>query len=168
MKLPSPLSAAIEQLADKIMGKDWRLYSTLLEHWKEIVGNEYAEVSSPAKIVPIPFGTTERDKKFPGAGVLHIKIPKGLALEFSFLTEQIMQRVNGFFGYKAIERIVFEPSYGSESPYSYNEKEQKQASREEDLSEKISKISGIEDRELLLSLKSLGSAILKVNNSNNE
>lgn len=40
-----------------------------------------------------------------------IRLPQGLAMEFNFISEQIKTRVNGFFGYQAIDRIILDPYY---------------------------------------------------------
>jgi len=33
-------------------------------------------------------------------------------MEFTFKTDQMRQRINGYFGYDAIAKIAFEPIYG--------------------------------------------------------
>jgi hypothetical protein len=47
-------------------------------------------------------------------GTLCVRLPKGLTMEFTYKTEQIRQRINGYFGYDAVARIAFEPVYGAE------------------------------------------------------
>jgi len=89
------------------MGKDWSLYANLLEHWPEIVGPEYARVTTPVKITFPP-----RQKEAQRAsGTLVIRIPKGLAMEFTFKIGIIRERITGYFGYEAISKIIFEPCY---------------------------------------------------------
>lgn len=95
------------------MGKDWSLYATLLNHWGEIVGQEYAKVTTPVKIV-FPHGKKEGDQWANGnrtGGILTIALPHGLAMEFSFLTETILSRINAFFGYPAIGKLTFQGRY---------------------------------------------------------
>ena len=90
------------------MGKDWSLYAALLEHWPEIVGQEYAQVTNPAKIT-FPHQPLEPKRR---NGTLTVRLPKGLAMEFTFKTDQIKQRINGYFGYDAIGRIVLDSVAG--------------------------------------------------------
>lgn len=105
--MPSALSKAVERIARRAVGKDWNLYAALLEHWQEIVGAEYARVAAPVKITfPHQPNAARREN-----GTLCLRLPKGLAMEMSFKSEQIRQRINGYFGYEAIGRIALDPVY---------------------------------------------------------
>ncbi len=113
MRLPHTIASTIHSIARTAMGKDWALYATLLNHWGEIVGQDYAKVTTPVKIV-FPQGKKEGDKWASGnrtGGSLTISLPHGLAMEFSFLTDTMLARINGFFGYSAIERIILQGYY---------------------------------------------------------
>ncbi|MFA6279636.1 MAG: DciA family protein [Bdellovibrionales bacterium] len=118
MRLPQTIASTINSIARTAMGKDWALYATLLNHWGEIVGEEYAKVTTPVKIV-FPHGKKEGDKWASGnrtGGILTIALPHGLAMEFSFLTETMLARINGFFGYPAIEKIALQGRYDTALP----------------------------------------------------
>ncbi len=108
------MSTSIDSIARQAIGKDWNLYAALLQHWSEIVGEDYARSTTPVKI-SFPKGKPNEEKWAQGRrqdGTLHIRLPQGLVMEFTFLTEQVRQRIAAFFGYSAIARIVFEPYYG--------------------------------------------------------
>ena len=114
MFLPRTVATAVDVIARQAFGKDWSLYAALLSHWSEIVGPDYARVTTPVKIT-FPKGKQPEDNHGRRTGgTLHIRLPSGLVMEFNFLTDQIRQRITGFFGYDAIIRIVFEPFYGAE------------------------------------------------------
>src|SRR5205814_3041882 len=72
---------------------------SLVSRWPEIVGERYAKVSSPESI------------KFPAGakagGVLTLMVDGAHAPLIQHLTPMIVDRVNRFFGYAAINRIVF-------------------------------------------------------------
>ncbi len=104
MFIPRPVSAAVDKVARQSAGKDWGLYANLLDHWAEIVGAEYARVSTPVKI-SFPYQPNEAQRK---NGVLTVRLPKGLTMEFSFKTEIIRLRINAYFGYDAFSRIALE------------------------------------------------------------
>jgi hypothetical protein len=112
MFMPNALSKSIERIARHAVGKDWNLYAAMLEHWQEIVGAEYARVTTLVKIT-FPHQPSEARR---GDGTLCIRLPKGLAMEFEFKTAHIRQRINAYFGYNAIGRIVFEPVYTIPEP----------------------------------------------------
>jgi hypothetical protein len=73
--------------------------SAIVSRWAEIVGERYARVSAPESI------------KFPAGkkagGVLTLLVDGAHAPLIQHLTPMIVDRVNRFFGYAAINRIVF-------------------------------------------------------------
>jgi hypothetical protein len=72
---------------------------SIVSRWGDIVGERYARVSSPESI------------KFPAGkkagGVLTLLVEGAHAPLIQHLTPMIVDRVNRFFGYAAINRIVF-------------------------------------------------------------
>jgi hypothetical protein len=72
---------------------------SIVSRWGELVGERYAKVSSPESI------------KFPAGkkagGVLTLLVDGAHAPLIQHLTPMIVDRVNRFFGYAAINRIVF-------------------------------------------------------------
>jgi hypothetical protein len=72
---------------------------SIVSRWSEIVGERYAKVSAPESI-RFPAG-----KK--AGGVLTLLVDGAHAPLIQHLTPMIVDRVNRFFGYAAINRIVF-------------------------------------------------------------
>lgn len=72
---------------------------SIVSRWNEIVGDRYAKVSCPESI------------KFPAGkkagGVLTLLVEGAHAPLIQHMTPMIIERVNRFFGYAAINRIVF-------------------------------------------------------------
>ncbi|HBM91276.1 MAG TPA: hypothetical protein DD400_05330 [Rhodospirillaceae bacterium] len=112
MRHPRTLAPVIDKVARAALGKDWNLYASLLEHWREIVGKDYAKSTTPVKII-FPKGKKEGEKwaHHKTNGSLTIRLPQGLAMEFDFISEQIKKRINDFFGYEAIHKIILETYY---------------------------------------------------------
>ena len=75
------------------------IQSSIVSRWAEIVGERYARVSCPESI-KFPPG-----KKVGGA--LTLLVEGAHAPLIQHLTPMIVERVNRFFGYAAINRIVF-------------------------------------------------------------
>ena len=94
--------AAGELIAD-VGGQSFRRFGfvqgSIVSRWSEIVGERYAKVSSPESI-RFPTG-----KK--GGGVLTLLVEGAHSPLIQHLTPLIIDRVNRFFGYAAINRIVF-------------------------------------------------------------
>jgi len=73
--------------------------SSVVSRWSEIVGKRYAGVSSPESI------------RFPpgkrSAGVLNLIVEGAHAPMMQHVAPVIVERVNRFFGYPAVERVAF-------------------------------------------------------------
>jgi hypothetical protein len=94
---------AAGELVGDIGGQSFRRFGfvqhSIVSRWAEIVGERYAKASSPESI------------KFPAGkkagGVLTLLVDGAHAPLIQHLTPIIVERVNRFFGYAAINRIVF-------------------------------------------------------------
>jgi hypothetical protein len=94
---------AVGDLVGDVGGQSFRRFgfvqSSIVSRWAEIVGERYARASSPESI-RFPAG-----KK--SGGVLTLLVDGAHAPLIQHLTPLIVERVNRFFGYRAIDRIVF-------------------------------------------------------------
>ena len=94
---------AAGELVGDIGGQSFRRFgfvqSSIVSRWAEIVGERYAKVSCPESI-KFPTG-----KK--AGGALTLLVEGAHAPWIQHLAPMIMDRVNRFFGYAAINRIVF-------------------------------------------------------------
>ena len=75
------------------------MQSAIVSRWSEIVGERYAKVSLPESI-RFPAGRKS-------GGVLTLMVEGAHAPLMQHLTPVIVERVNRFFGYAAVNRIVF-------------------------------------------------------------
>lgn len=75
------------------------IQSAIVSRWSEIVGERYGRVSSPESI---RFPTGRKS-----SGVLTLLVEGAHAPLVQHLAPLIIERVNRFFGYPAIDRIVF-------------------------------------------------------------
>ena len=94
---------AAGELVGDIGGQSFRRFGfvqhSIVSRWSEIVGERYGKVSCPESI-KFPTG-----KK--AGGVLTLLVDGAHAPLIQHLTPMIVERVNRFFGYAAINRIVF-------------------------------------------------------------
>jgi hypothetical protein len=156
MFIPRALANIVDKIARQSVGKDWNLYAALLEHWQEIVGTEYARVTTPVKIT-FPHQPNEPRQR---NGTLCVRLPKGLAMEFTYKTEQIRQRINGYFGYDAVAKIAFQPVYGAGPAPSAPTQTADPAA----LEEIRQTAKGIEDDDLRVALEAFGEAVAGYSN----
>jgi hypothetical protein len=73
--------------------------SAIVSRWGEIVGERYARVSSPESI-RFPAGRKS-------SGVLTLLVEGAHSPLLQHLSPLIIERVNRFFGYEAVNRVVF-------------------------------------------------------------
>src|SRR6476619_4512587 len=94
---------AAGELVGDVGGQSFRRFGfvqhSIVSRWADIVGERYARVSCPESI-KFPTG-----KK--AGGVLTLMVDGAHAPLIQHLTPMIVDRVNRFFGYSAINRIVF-------------------------------------------------------------
>src|SRR3990170_2150234 len=102
-RIANSRAQATGELVGEIGGMAFRRFgfvqSAVVSRWAEIVGERYAKVSSPESI-RFPAGRKS-------GGVLTLLVEGAHAPLMQHLTPLIVERVNRFFGYQAINRIVF-------------------------------------------------------------
>jgi len=94
---------AVSDMLPAIGGAAFRRFgfvqSSIVSRWREIVGERYAAVSAPESI------------RFPpgrkSAGVLSLVVEGAHAPMMQHVAPVIVERVNRFFGYAAVERVAF-------------------------------------------------------------
>ena len=94
---------AAGELVGDVGGQSFRRFgfvqSSIVSRWPEIVGERYARVSCPESI------------KFPAGkkagGALTLLVEGAHAPLIQHLAPMIMERVNRFYGYSAVNRVIF-------------------------------------------------------------
>jgi hypothetical protein len=114
----------LRELVGKVVGEAFMRQgfasAELVTRWSEIVGTEIAAHSEPIKI-QWPRGTGAQIRS-PGILVLRVEGP--VAIEIQHLGAVICERVNRFFGWRAVERLAFRQSplrRGAEQPRRRND-----------------------------------------------
>ena len=94
---------AAGELVGEIGGVAFRRFgfvqSAIVSRWPELVGERYAKVSSPESI---RFPTGKKS-----GGVLTLLVEGAHSPLLQHLSPLIIERVNRFFGYEAVNRVVF-------------------------------------------------------------
>lgn len=148
-------------LVDPILAKRAGINTMLLGIWDEIVGTEFADCSRPDKIIwpqqrNLGGGYSEQGGGL-SPGQLTIACKGSRALFLSHQQDEIMQRINSFFGFPAINRIkivqkvVVKHELRRKKPRKLSSLEQKK------LTEMVDEI---EDDKLKEALTKLGKAVL--------
>ena len=91
------LAALAGPIARKALGKQFAALGALVQDWPHIVGADLAGRAQPEKL-DFPRGQRQ-------GGVLTIRAASADALELQHETPRILERLNGHYGYRAVERI---------------------------------------------------------------
>jgi hypothetical protein len=111
MNKPSSVFAKpLRDIAGKLLGEAFTrqgfVSAELVTRWAEIVGTEIAAHSEPIKI-QWPRGAEPQTR---AAGILVLRVEGPAALEILHVGAVICERVNRFFGWRAVERLAFRQS----------------------------------------------------------
>jgi hypothetical protein len=94
---PRAVSTLLPGLTRHALGKHGFSSAALISDWDMIVGPELAATCQPVKLA---FPRGARD-----GGVLHLNVSGGAALELQHIAPQIVERINGHLGYRAVARL---------------------------------------------------------------
>ena len=145
-------SVSVNKIAKQHAGKDWELYADLIKYWDVIVGKDLSKCTYPVNI-SFPYQPSEQYRK---NGTLTIKLPKGLAMEFSFKLETIKQKINRYIGYTAFTNIKLENC----NEYVLTPKHESKLS-DADINDIKQLSSEIDDPELRAAIENLGLSLKK-------
>lgn len=93
-----PATVPVASVGRSIFRKRGLAHGRMVADWPEIVGRSLAECSCPEKLTT-PRGQTEN-------GTLRIRVDGPMAVELQHLTPQIIERINSYFGYRAVDRLT--------------------------------------------------------------
>ena len=91
------IGANLSRIATPVLGKQGLGEAQLLQQWPAIVGEDLARHCWPVKL-SFPRGQ-RRD------GTLRLRVISALALEIQHREPVLLERINGYFGYRAVARL---------------------------------------------------------------
>jgi len=91
------LARLVPSLARKAYRRRGFASDEVIARWREIVGGELAELSAPVRL------RFPRDRR--RGGVLEMRIEPAQATRLQHQESEILERVNMYFGYRAVERL---------------------------------------------------------------
>lgn len=143
------VAAESDRVTEPIRQKRGLAEAALISDWPDIIGAALATDTVPLRIARGADGA---------GGTLHIRVSGALALELQHLQPQVIERINGYFGYRAITRIALQ-----QGPI----RARKPAARpratqpsEEDAEALAAQLEGVADDDLRQALDALGRGVL--------
>ncbi len=142
------LSNSIGRLTKPMFGKRGLADGVIARDWNAIVGDAIATHSQPEKIA---YAWRKRTN-----GILHLRVDNSaMATQLQHLEPQLLERINGHFGYQAVTRLRF--LHGPLPKAALSPRQRKQAVPSESRQRELAKtLEGIEDPELRQALEKLG------------
>lgn len=93
------VGTSLPHIAAPALRKRGFAQAKLITDWPAIVGDVLARETVPQKLV-FPRGSKSD-------AVLHLRVASGFALELQHIAPQIIDRINGFFGYRAVADLRY-------------------------------------------------------------
>jgi len=80
----------------KLINKKGQIYSEILDNWRYFVGNELFDISFPKSF--------KNENKL-GSSCLTVMLKRGNEVDFEYSKSEIIQKINSFFGYDAVQNM---------------------------------------------------------------
>ena len=98
------IADSLRRVNQKFLYKFGKLDYTIHAKWAEIVGSFFVQHSEPQKISSIPQAINEAGETI-YEKYLHVNVTPSVAVEFQHFHNKILEKINSYFGYKAIKGI---------------------------------------------------------------
>lgn len=144
------LGSLLPPEARKALRKFGFAEAEIVTKWKQIVGPRLGERTSPIRLA---YRQGQRR-----SGTLHILVESGFAVEIQHIEPLLIERVNSYYGYAAVEKLVIHQ--GPLPRSTANQSEQIVPLSRQDQEALESMIAPTRDRNLKAALQGLGQRIL--------
>ena len=158
--VPKKIGETIAKVNKKYSSKLGKIEFLILSKWSQIVGSFFADHSEPDKISQ----TTEEFNEFDEPiykNFLHVRVSPAAAVEFQHYKDKIMEKINSFFGYKAISDLRFQQNFIPKKKRNININLYDQEISKEEKESIKNEIGNIHNKELEKSIVNLGASINK-------
>ena len=156
--VPKKIGETLTKVNKNYSSKFGKIEFLIFSKWTQIVGSFFADHSEPDKISQITDEFNEFDEPI-YKNFLHIRVSPAAALEFQHYKDTIIEKINSFFGYKAIADLRLQQNFihkkKDEQPF--KSKRFETTDHEKKLVKK--EIQNIQDKELENSIVNLGLSI---------
>jgi len=144
------IALSVSKVAAPVLGRRGLAEAEMILGWAAVVGEDLARDTLPIKLA---FGKGERTD-----GTLHLKVVSAAAPEVRHREPQIVERINGFFGYRAVARLKLTQGPLPNAPLPGPKPPRPLAKAETNALAKS--LDGIVDPELKAALERWGQAVL--------
>jgi len=155
---PLSIADSLRNVNKKFLYKFGKLDYIIHSKWSQIVGSFFVEHSEPLRISSIAnsinnMGDTVYDK------YLHVSVTPAVAVEFQHFQGKIIEKINSYFGYKAIKGIKIHQHFIKKDVFKTNKNKTPFVNQEERKLEIKKSTPTIKNKHLEESIVNLGLSI---------
>ena len=158
--VPVSIAESLKTVNRKFLYKFGKLDYTIHAKWREIVGSFFINHSEPLKISSI-FASINEDGSKIYNRYLHVNVSPAAAIEFQHFQDKIIEKINSYFGYKAIKGIKIHQQFVKKDNLSKKDKNVNLIEREIDKKEVLESTPKLSNKKLEESIVNLGLSIRK-------
>lgn len=96
------IGTIVGHVIEPLLNKQGFVCGRIVTHWSDIVGPQFSDIAAPSKIT-FPMGKKNE-------GTLHLITTSAGAMMIQYAEPLILERINTFFGYKAVIKLRFQMS----------------------------------------------------------
>ena len=152
--VPKTIGDSLKKINRDFSNKYGKIEYLIIAKWPKIVGQFFANHSEPDKISRIPDGENDTGDVI-YSNYLHINVSPVAAVEFQHFKDKIIDKINSYFGYKAISNIRLKQNFIPKKNYT------KQQNSNKNISLDKLDIKNMNNKELEKSLEKLIQSINK-------
>ena len=156
--LPKKIGETLTKINKTYSNKYGRVEFLIISKWPQIVGTFFSNHSEPDRISRTIDGFSEFDEPI-YKNFLHVKVSPAAAVEFQHYKDTIIEKINSFFGYKAITDLRLQQNFIPEKKITRNVNVSNQTISEEEKISIKSEIDNIKNKDLEKSIVNLGASI---------
>ena len=156
--VPKKLGDTLSRINKNYSNKFGKIEFLIFSKWTQIVGSFFANHSEPDKISRITEEFNEFDEPI-YKNYLHVRVSPAAAVEFQHFKDTIIEKINSYFGYKAISDLRLQQNFVPDKKIQKNINLFNQELTEEEKVSIKSEINNIKDKELEKSIVNLGASI---------
>ena len=155
--IPKKIGETLKKVNKSYSAKFGKIEFLIISKWPQIVGNFFAEYSEPDKISRITNDFNELDEPI-YKNFLHVKVSPAAAIEFQHYKDTIIEKINSYFGYKAISDLRLQQNFVPKKNIKLEKSKDTKVSSEE-FNNIRNNIDKIQDKDLAKSIVNLGVSI---------
>ena len=160
--IPTSIADSLKSVNKKFLYKFGKLDFTIHAKWSEIVGNFFINYTEPLKITSIAQSTDECGSTIYDR-YLHVNVSPAAAIEFQHFQDKIIEKINSYFGYKAIKGIKIHQQFVKNINPQQKNKNNNLIKRQKNKKEIIELTPNLSNKKLEESIVNLGLSIREEN-----